>query len=111
MVYITADAANKSGALRDCIYCSAAKEAAKEDGKPSSYARAAEPLLRILLPPSYPLAMECKWLRGKYGAMDFSLPVVTTWGLRWLDVEVDGETHFNKPRQGQQYGDQKAVDR
>ncbi len=43
--------------------------------------------------------------------MDFSLPLQTPWGLRWVHVEVDGETHFSKPRQGGTVTAQFAKDR
>lgn len=108
---LTADAANKSNAFQECFYCSAKQQAAAEGGKASSYAEKAEALLQPLLPTRYPLLTESRWLRGTFGAYDFSLPVEAPEGLRWMHVEVDGEQHFDKPRQGESLGQQLEVDR
>lgn len=109
-MFLTADAANKSSAFQECVYCSSDQQAAARVDEASSYAHKAEGLLRTLLPPNYPLVTESRWLRRKCGAYDFSLPVVVESGLRWLHVEIDGEQHFDKPRQGEPAGQQKAVD-
>ena len=108
---LTADAANKSNAFQECFYCSAKQQAVAEGSKASSYAEKAEELLLPLLPPNYPLLTESRWLRGRFGAYDFSLPVEVANELRWVHVEVDGEQHFHKPRQGELLGQQLEVDR
>ena len=117
MVLLTADAANKRDAFQHCIYCSPRPQAAEGDGnasKGSSYAREAEPLIRAaaFLPPCISfIATESIFLKKTKSAFDFSIPVQTPWGLRWVHVEVDGEQHFSKPRQGRTVGEQMAVDR
>lgn len=82
--------------------------------KDSSHARAAEPAIQAVafLPPLLPfLVTESNWLRGKWGAFDFSFPVQTRWGLRWVHVDVDGEIHDIKPRPGEHIGKQQDRDR
>ena len=114
MVLLTADAANKRDSFQHCIYCSDKPETEQQDSKASRYARAAEPLMRSLADyPNSPafIATESKVLKGRHGAFDFSCPLLTQWGLRWVHAEVDGETHFTKPRQGETVGAQREVDR
>lgn len=97
-----------------CLYHDAPPPGAEEEQKDSKYARAAERLVRnyIFYPPCTPfLVTESKFLGGKLGALDFSVPVLTPWGLRWVHVEVDGETHFTKPRQGESVWGQRERDR
>lgn len=107
---LTADAANKRDSWQYCIYCNPAPEGEEGSSKTSSYARAAEKVLRDFTPFPF-LATESKVLRGKFGAFDFSLALQTPAGLRWLHAEVDGHTHFSKPRKGESVGAQKDVDR
>lgn len=107
---LTADAANKRDSWQRCIYCDRATEGEEESSKASSFARAAEKLLRGFTPFPF-LGTESKVLRGKFGAFDFSLALHTPAGLRWLHAEVDGQTHFSKPRKGETVGAQKDVDR
>lgn len=117
MVLLTADAANKRDAFQHCVYCRPRPQAAEGDSKASkgsNYAREAEPLIRAaaFLPPCASfIATESIFLKKIKSAFDFSFPVQTAWGLRWVHVEVDGEQHFSKPRQGRTVGEQKAVDR
>lgn len=110
---LTPDAANKRDSWQECPYHSAIARAAGGSGKASSYALAALPLLQQLsfLPPCLPfVANESKVLGGTYGAIDFSVPLATPWGVRWLHVEVDGETHFSKPRKGSTVEQQRDAD-
>ena len=107
---LTADAANKRDSWQYCIYCNPAPEGEEGSSKTSSYARAAEKVLRDFTPFPF-LATESKVLRGKFGAFDFSLALQTPAGLRWLHAEVDGHTHFSTPRKGESVGAQKDVDR
>lgn len=106
---LTADAANKRDSWQHCIYCSTALEGVGDSNKASSFARDAEKLLRDFTPFHF-LGTESKVLRGKHGALDLSLPLLTPAGLHWVHVEVDGQTHFSKPRQGESVGAQKEVD-
>lgn len=113
-VLISAEAANGSGAFVHCFYCGEAAGAAGEGERASSYARAAERLIRsfAFYPPCPSFVLtESKVLGSRRGAFDFSIPLLTPWGLRWVHEEVDGETRFNKPRQGESLGAQQDKDR
>lgn len=104
---LTAEGANKRDSFQHCLYHSEDQQQEEQDTNGSRYARAAERLLRdfAFLPPCPALlATESKFLGGSFGAFDFSVPLQTPWGLRWVHVEVDGETHFTKPRQGSTVG-------
>ena len=59
--------------------------------------------------PSSPafIATESKVLKGRRGPFDFRCPLLT----QWVHAEVDGETHFTKPRQGETVEAQREVDR
>lgn len=107
---LTADAANKRGSWQHCMYCNPGPEGGEESSTASSFARRAERLLRDFTPFPF-LGTESKVLRGKFGAFDFSLALQAPAGLRWLHAEVDGQTHFSKPRKGESVGAQKDVDR
>jgi hypothetical protein len=79
----------------------------------SHYARLAEELAQHIsfLPPFLPFVVtESHWFGGKCGAIDLSIPIQTPWGLRWLHVEIDGETHSTKAWQGQTLGQQRLRD-
>lgn len=113
-VLLTPDAANASGAFQRCIYCSRPKRADKRRQAASSYAREAEELLRdfAFYPPCPPIIItESKVLGGKLGAIDLSFPVRTSRALRWVHVEVDSSTHFEKPWGGGAGNAQQAADR
>ncbi len=93
-----------------CIYHSNSMEQPEGLPTPSSYAVLAETLLRLTTRDNY-LATEWRVVREWPGGFDFSMPVRVGGELRWLHVEVDGETHSKKGWQGRSAEQQQARDR
>lgn len=79
--------------------------------RPSAYASIAEPLVRAFASQPW-LVTEWRVLRMHYGGFDFSMPVLAANGeQRWVHVDVDGETHASRARQGSSVGEQQSRDR
>ena len=108
---ITAEAANQRETWQWCVYHSSSVECPGELPTPSSYAVVAERLLRATIRENY-LVTEWRVVRGWPGGVDFSMPVRAVGGeLRWVHVEVDGETHTTKGWEASTAQQQQARDR
>lgn len=108
---ITAEAANQRETWQWCVYHSSSVECPGELPTPSSYAVVAERLLRATIRENY-LVTQWRVVRGWPGGVDFSMPVRAVGGeLRWVHVEVDGETHTTKGWEASTAQQQQARDR
>lgn len=114
---ITAQGANKAGGEATwqwCIYHPEHQALPKGLPTPSFFATLAEGLMRGFASEPF-LVTEWRALRGpkKRGAYDLSMPVRPRGGgsLRWVHVEVDGQTHTCQPWQGTTVEEQQAKDR
>lgn len=108
---LTAEAANKHEGWQWCVYHSSQQELPLTAPRPSAYAVLAEALVHAFASEPW-VATEWRALRQHHGGFDFSMPVLAANGQRrWVHVDVDGETHTSRARQGSSLGQQQARDR
>lgn len=108
-VLISAQAANRSNKFSRCKYCSKRRR-----GGASRPERQALPLItRLAAQQNWPVITESKVLRGKYGAIDFGIPVALPSPARFrvVWVEVDGKQHRVESCRGISPEEQAARDR
>lgn len=103
-VRLTAEAANRCTAWLACRYHPG-------PGQPtaSSWEQLALPLVAAAAAGGT-YATESKMLGSKLGASDFVFAAAAGSGRRWVAVEVDGETHFHKPRGGSSQQERRRQD-
>lgn len=114
---LTAQGANKGGGLATwqwCTYHPGHHRLPQDLPTPSFFATLAEGLVRALASEPF-IVTEWRALRGaeRHGAFDFSMPVRPRLGpsLRWVHIEVDGQTHTSRGWQGAAVEGQQAKDR
>lgn len=92
-VRLTPEAANSSTAWPACRY----HPQPGQQAAASSWEQQAMPLVQGMAAGGL-YATESKMLGQKFGASDFIFAVAVGSKQRWVAVEVDGESHFSKPR-------------
>lgn len=101
-VLISAQAANRSSKFRICKYCTKRRRRQKQSGASRPERQALPLITRLAAEHKQIVITESKVLRGKYGAIDFGIPITiaATGTCKVVWVEVDGKQHREESCRG-----------